>query len=311
MYYNQLLSKKLADNRKMLSFIRDYYKEKLMMELPKLTDCLKKLQGQVDGHVLTLCTSAVQALGKLRSSNKQLQLEGMRLNWYRASAILSRAGSHLQKKEAMELTRIMNYIVQCSRYYDNLPKEIERCGGLSELWFYKKHLAGFFNSILRVFKAPESFIQVQRSQCRFLMVFLNVFEQAMHNVHKQNPHEREQIGKDAVSKAEAYLKSAASFVKDCCANIVMGFSGLAQQLSAVEVAMKLKRAPNKRDQNDPGSESLIQNEHMVSALRDKMHAMGDVCAAFRETEKLIVFDQEMYPNAYLYDELVDFFRQQV
>ena len=50
---------------------------------------------------------------------------------------------------------------------------------------------------------------------------------------------------------------------------------------------------------------------MVKELRDKMDALGDVCAAFRETEKLIVYDQQIFPNAYLYDELVDFFRQQV
>ena len=43
-------------------------------------------------------------------------------------------------------------------------------------------------------------------------------------------NEREHIGEDAVVKAEAYLKSAASFVKDCCANIVMGFNGLANQV---------------------------------------------------------------------------------
>jgi len=39
--------------------------------------------------------------------------------------------------------------------------------------------------------------------------------------------------------------------------------------------------------------------------------MGMVCEAFRETEKLVVFEMQMFPNAYLYDELVDFFREQV
>jgi len=313
MYYITLVAKKLTTSQ-MNKIISDYHKEKLQILLGDLTTPLGSIQGAVDNDAVKYCGAIERQLRGLNTADSRIQiLEGMRLNWYRTSAILSKPGQHLKNQDVVTLTRVMNNIVQCSRYYDNLSKEVERATSFADLWFYRKYIANFFNAILRVFKEEKKLICCEPSQCRFLMVFLAVFEQAMNNVHKQYPQEREHIGEDAVVKAEAYLKSAASFVKDCCANIVMGFNGLANQLDSIEVALKLNKQPNKRDQQVPGMESLIQNESMAAVrnLRNKMKAMGMVCGGFRETEKLIVFDKQMFPNAYLYNELVEFFRQQV
>jgi len=313
MYYVHLVAKKLTTGQ-MNKLISDYYKEKLQILLADLAQPFGNMQGSVDSDAVNHCGAIERQLRGLNTADTRIQiLEGMRLNWYRTSAILSKPGAHLKNQDVILLTKIMNNVVQCSRYYDNLSKEVERATSFAELWFYRKHIANFFNAILRVFKDEKKFICCQPAQCRHLMVFLSVFEQAMNNVHKQYPQEREIIGEDAVLKAEAYLKSAASFVKDCCANIVLGFNGLANQLDSIEIALKLNKTPNKRDQQVPGMESLIQNEAMsaVGNLRKKMKAMGMVCSGFRETEKLIVFDKQMFPNAYLYDELVEFFRQQV
>ena len=61
----------------------------------------------------------------------------------------------------------------------------------------------------------------------------------------------------------------------------MGFNGLANQvynslvltilhlceLDSIEVALKLNKQPNKRDQQVPGMESLIQNESMAAVRK--------------------------------------------
>ena len=78
------------------------------------------------------------------------------------------------------------------RYYDHLPKEIERYSNFADLWFYRRQIPTFFNNIISVFKKSKDsnqYIKMRPDQTRYLMVYLSIFEQAMNCVHKQYPSE--------------------------------------------------------------------------------------------------------------------------
>jgi len=312
MYYTQMLAKKLSSGQTS-RMISEYYREKLDILSGEFEPLIEALKGQIDKGALDYVIYVKDQLNAVKQDQRVMVLEGLRLTWYRASAILSAAGQHRKNADCQKMIKTANQIVQYSRYYDFLVKEVERCSSFSDLWFYGQELALFFNAILQIFRRNnDSHIKADRSQCRYLLVFLKVFEQAMHNVHKQNPQEREFIGQEAVSKTEAYLKSASSFVKEACSNIVNSFSSLAERMDSDVLAAKL-RSRQQGNENLPGQESLIQNEGKPEtlSLRHRMDALADVCSAFRETITVVVFEKQLFPNAYLYDELVDFFRQQV
>eukprot|EP00495_Collosphaeridae_sp_1-RS-2012_P007445 TRINITY_DN716_c0_g1_i1.p1 TRINITY_DN716_c0_g1~~TRINITY_DN716_c0_g1_i1.p1 ORF type:complete len:559 (-),score=120.28 TRINITY_DN716_c0_g1_i1:27-1457(-) len=253
-------------------------------------------------------------IGKLeaikRDPEKDRNLEGLRLNWYRASVLLSgySGGGRIAKEKEMSniLIAKMNMVVEHTRYYDKLNKEIDSRSSFSELSIFRAQCADIFNILL----------SGKFDQCRHWSVFLNIWEQGMRIVHKQVWHEYREVGGWVLKKAGDYIAGAVSIIESAIQreNGILGnYEKLRLQYNPEYVLQRQMRGQGKSLEDQPGSESQFfgaQTED-VKPFSIFKRRLQEAAKGFTEVDSIIVFNKRLYPNAYLYDALRDFFKIQM
>lgn len=300
--------------KRQISHARTYYSEFLAKDLVDIGLLCRsmKIGGHVDTYIIAHLEYIIQVLEDIKKDpEKDRNLEGLRLNWYRASALLSRAGaggkSEKEKEMSKQLIAKMNMVVEHTRYYDRLDKEIDHRSTFSDLCVFRAQCADVFNHL----------VSGTFDQCRHWSVFLRIWEQGMRNVHKQMSDEYKEVGGKVLKKADDYIKSAISIIESAIQKengILDNYSNLRRQYDPEDVLLRQLRGMGRKNLEDqPGMESQffgVQTEQVKPFSRLKRR-LQEASHAFAEVDSLIVFNQELYPGAYLYDALREFFRRKM
>merc|ERR1719233_2050509 len=298
---------------KYIPLTRMYYSELLSKGLSELiVHCnLMKTGGYVDSYVISHMEYIIAKLEDIkRDPEKDRNLEGLRLNWYRASVLLSgySGGGRIAKEKEMShiLIAKMNMVVEHTRYYDRLDKEIECRSSFSELSIFRAQCADIFNILL----------SGKFDQCRHWSVFLNIWEQGMRIIHKQVWHEYREVGGKVLKKAGDYVAGAVSIIESAIQRengILENYEKHRLQYTPEYVLRRQMRGQGKSLEDQPGSESQFfgaQTED-VKPFSQFKRRLQEAAKGFTEVDSIIVYNKRLYPNAYLYDALRDFFRIQM
>jgi len=332
--------------------IHSYYAEQLELDVAEIIPfaaSMRKL-NKLDISVLDLVDSIVQkvsALGKNSQSadeSSRRSMEGLRLSWYRASAEMSKEPSVFRLPQGQAMAKLVNPLIQHTRYFDRLSKEVDARGSMATLWFYRSYLAQIFNTYClgrfdkeegrgkkednneeaqfqTVSNRKNKHIPYNR-QGRYWIVFLQVYAQALHNVHRQRPEELNIIGLGSLQKAEAYLNATTSKVEVCIRNILGQYSKFNAQIHPETVAEHLIKQRGGQEAETggkkqrgwkqlPGFESFYPNQSYLASLKHNLDIVGDICASFAECDSVIIHNQRIHPAAYLYQLMHDFFFNEI
>ena len=184
--------------------IFQYYEEQLALDIAEIVPfaaSMRKL-NKLDISVLDLVDSIVVKVGDLKSteSTNARSMESLRLSWYRASAEMSKEPSVFRLPQGQAMAKLVNPLIQHTRYFDRLEKEVDARCSMATLWFYRSYLAQIFNTYcLGRFDADDGkkgdLSMDQRAQFqevigksknipynrqgRYWIVFLEVYSQAL------------------------------------------------------------------------------------------------------------------------------------
>jgi len=298
--------------KKSIPLTRMYYSELLSKGLSDLSvHCnLMKTGGYVDSYVISHMEYIIRRLEDIKTDpEKKRNLEGLRLNWYRASVLLSgySGGGRIEKEKEMSkiLVAKMNMVVEHTRYYDKLDKEIDNRSSFSELSVFRAQCADIFNILL----------SGRFDQCRHWSVFLNIWEQGMRIVHNQMYHEYRDVGGKVFKKAGDYIAGAVSIIESAIQRengILENYEKLRLQYNPEHVLRREMQGLGKKLEDRPGMESLFgaQTEDIKPFSQFKRR-LQEAAKGFTEVDSIIVYNKRLFPNAYLYDALRDFFRIQM
>eukprot|EP01083_Nonionella_stella_P262967 893760_1 len=251
-------------------------------------------------------------------------MEGLRLSWYRASAEMSKEPSVFRLPQGQAMAKLVNPLIQHTRYFDRLEKEVDARGSMATLWFYRSYLAQIFNTYCLGRYDDDSKNQSESDQSktnnipynrqgRYWIVFLQVYSQSLHNVHRQRPEELNIIGLGSLQKAEAYLNATTSKIEVCIRNILGQYSKFNAQIHPETVADHLiKHKEEKKGWKSlPGFESFYPNKSYLETLKHNLDIVGDISSSFAEYNEIIIHNQKIYPAAYLYQLMYDFFYNEI
>ena len=230
MFHCFKLSQTILKNK---DLIYRYYKQQLKLDISEITPFAQEMRkrSKLDISVLDLVDSIIKQI----SSNTE-KMEGLRLSWYRASAEMSKEPSVFRLPQGQAMAKLVNPLIQHTRYFDRLEKEVDARGSMATLWFYRSYLAQIFNTYClgrfdtssdssksntsSALSADDQKSQYQaissnnskqkhipyNRQGRYWIVFLQVYSQSLYNVHRQRPEELNIIGLGSLQKAEALFK---------------------------------------------------------------------------------------------------------
>ncbi|ETO15217.1 hypothetical protein RFI_22147 [Reticulomyxa filosa] len=254
---------------------------------------------------------------------------------------MSREPSIINKPAGITLVKLINPLIEHSRFYDRLDKEVDARGSMAMLWFYRSHLASIFNSYClgtddeeELKKSKEDEFNSYR-QGRYWMIFVHIFSQALQNIHRQRPEEVESIGEAALAKAESYINAATSKIEVSLRCVLGQFSAWSNQIQPLAVAEHFVQNKGKREQwgKLPGFESYWPNRYFLkklffiiqnlffcfnkkeknshNTLKYNLDVIGDMCAAFDEVDTIIIYNQKLFPAGYLHQLVRDFFHSEL
>merc|ERR1712176_255245 len=331
-----------------------YYQQQLTLDIEQIMPFAQQMRklSKLDISVLDLVDSIVQKIkaNENKSVKEVKSMEALRLSWYRASAEMSKEPSVFRLPQGQAMAKLVNPLIQHSRYFDRLEKEVDARGSMATLWFYRSYLAQIFNTYCLGRFDPEqgsgssnkSMIDDEKQQYqslssiqsksgktknipynrqgRYWIVFLLVYSQSLHNVHRQRPEELNVIGLGSLQKAEAYLNATTSKIEVCIRNILGQYSKFAAQIHPETVADHLikQRGDSGKHQHAnrgwkslPGFESFYPNRQYLETLKHNLDIVGDICSSFTECDSIIIHNQKIYPSAYLYQLMYDFFYNEI
>ena len=349
MFHCFKLSQTILKNK---DLIYKYYSEQLKLDIQEIIPFAQQMRklSKLDISVLDLVDNIIKQIS--RENNDKM--EGLRLSWYRASAEMSKEPSVFRLPQGQAMAKLVNPLIQHTRYYDRLEKEVDARGSMATLWFYRSYLAQIFNTYcLGRFDNEEKkssnhdYNDDQKSQYqdissnknnknipynrqgRYWIVFLQVYSQSLHNVHRQRPEELNIIGLGSLQKAEAYLNATTSKIEVCIRNILGQYSKFNAQIHPETVAdhlIKHRGGNNNQDGNNnnnnssrnrggwkslPGFESFYPNRQYLETLKHNLDIVGDICSSFAEIDSILIHNQKIYPSAYLYQLMYDFFFNEI
>jgi len=331
-----------------------YYSEQLKLDVQDIVPFANQMRklGKLDVSVLDLVDRIVNDITKITNKrgaddddqkgadkNTSVSMEALRLSWYRASAEMSKEPSVFHLPQGHAMAKLVNPLIQHTRYFDRLEKEVDARGSMATLWFYRSYLAQIFNTYClgRFDTESGGVVDDEKSgggkkgknipymrQGRYWIVFLQVYSQALHNVHRQRPEELNVIGLGSLQKAEAYLNATTSKIEVCIRNILGQYSKFNAQIHPETVADHLIKTRG-GDPGDgsgggkgrggwkslPGFESFYPNRQYLETLKHNLDIVGDICSSFAEVDSIIIHNQRIYPAAYLYQLMYDFFYNEI
>jgi chorismate mutase len=303
--------------------IHKYYTEQLMLDLKELEPYVQicKEQTKLDKTLLHYLDSMMDTVRALSDPSKSVSsLEGLRLSWYRASADASKEPSVLIKPVGQGLVKLVSPLVEHSRYYDRLEKEVDARGSMAGLWFFRGHLAAAYNAyclsavdddLLKAHLSSKGGTEIFHPfrQGRYWIVFLQIFSQALLNVHRQMPEELPEIGTAVLSKVEAYLSAATSKIEMALKDVLLQYSFWNTQTLPLTVAEHLIKNKGQKGgfKQLPGFESYYPNRAFLENLKYNLDVIGDMCSAFGSVDNILIYDQKIFPNGYLRQALHNFF----
>ena len=146
MFHCMKLSKLILENKEL---IYQYYEEQLALDIKVLVPFAADMRKhkKLDISVLDLVDSIVEKVGDLSAAKENARsMESLRLSWYRASAEMSKEPSVFRLPQGQAMAKLVNPLIQHTRYFDRLEKEVDARGSMATLWFYRSYLAQIFNT---------------------------------------------------------------------------------------------------------------------------------------------------------------------
>ena len=215
---------------------------------------------------------------------KQLNLESVRVTWFRLEASLKTKHSSL-----MERAR---WIVEHTLYVDKLQVTLARANSLHLLWSYR-------NSV------SEEFVHCLKSR-RMGTIELGIFEllrQYPRMGTKYFPPEQDKISEYCVAAAEAWCQDIADNAALQVEKFWIAFEEWDSQLdptvTAASAASTLPGArTERRAADDPGLESTYASREMVQPIEEEQRRLVRLLIAIRSTSTITIANYKFTPLEY-------------
>ena len=296
--------------------VQNYYVEYLKgAHLTVLSKALDGLQAHPEGFssgvqaILNSITTTLEGLDADADAS-QLNLEGFRLDWYRATAALNALGSTAVKiPEVQNLTSRMIRVVEHSRYVDALRETVEESCELYELWWCKDSFMDEFQACLR-----------NPTAALYATAFVRALRvMAERNCHAFCPEEQLPIGQECARAADSMLQDLADTVDELIFPLRELIEGHEEQIGGAEAAKRIHRqqaTKASRRQGGggateavPGHESVLSNAgrssiaDLISLERNVTRLLWGVNRA----DEIAVYDRIVRPKEYVRSQLVSHF----
>ncbi|GMH69038.1 hypothetical protein TL16_g05065 [Triparma laevis f. inornata] len=292
--------------------VQNYYIEYMKgAHLTVLNESLTALEGQKAAFSLgvqEILGSIEPTISALSVNESSFDLEGFRLDWYRATANLCAFGSNALKIDAVKnLISRMIRVVEHSRYVDALRGTLESRCELHEVWWFKDSFLEEYNNCLN--NPASSLYATSFVRCLRVM--------AERNAHAFCPEEQQPIGQEAAMIADNMLEKLA----DRVGNLITPLTAIVQkheeQVSAQEAARRIERQQAakaqrrglKSSETVPGSESQLSSAGR-EGLRDMITLERNIARLLwgvGEAEEVAVFDRILRPKEYVRAQLISHF----
>ena len=295
--------------------IQNYYVEYLKgAHRTVLEEALTGLQAHTAAFsvgVQTILASIIPTLDGLdANSDTPNDLEGFRLDWYRATAALTAFGSNALKiPEVQDLIARMIRVTEQSRYVDALRETVEERCELHELWWCKE---SFKEEYLACLSNPTASLYAT-AFVRTLRVM------AERNCHAFCPEEQLPIGQECARTADSMLQQLADAVDELIYPLRNLIENHEEQISAEEAAKRIERqqaAKARRQQGGAGTSEAVPGHESVLSNAGRA-VIGDLISLERNIARLLwgvnradeiaVYDRIVRPKEYVRSQLVSHF----
>jgi len=256
-----------------------------------------------------LMSSIMAALPKLAIDDN---FESIRLNWYRCSSALAESKHGVQLMAVSPLSAAMTQLISHTRNVDCIANQLKNHASFMDLYFYRTALAELLREVV---KSPYG-------QAAHALSLVKVLSHALHNVHRIAPEEQAQIGKEAVTSGDGFLRSIVLAVEAAVKQLADKIKVLRSQTKPSRVAQRLQAAQqsdnsssSSKDQPHkqplPGSESLFQNRAGVYSVSQFRKTISDLCSAIHQNDTIVVYNIEFVPREYLIESMSHHIRASV
>jgi NCK-associated protein 1 len=260
--------------------------------------------------VQTILASITTTIDGLSVNDDCLDLEGFRLDWYRATAALTAFGSNsLKIPEVQNLISRMIRVVEHSRYVDALRETVENQCELHELWWCKES-----------FKEEYTGCLTNSTASLYATAFVRTLRvMAEKNCHSFCPEEQMPIGQECARTADDMLTQLADAVDQLIYPLIDLIEGHEDQISSDEAARRIERqqAAKARRQAGgvgpseivPGHESVLSNagRQGISELISLERNISRLLWGVNRADEIAVYDRIVRPKEYVRSQLVSHF----
>ena len=230
--HDSLLQLVYKNGKIVQNYYIEYMKGAHLTVLKESLEALNSHKAAFSLGVQEIIGSIEPTINTLSVSDTNFDLEGFRLDWYRATAALTAMGSNALKIEPVKnLIGRMIRVVEQSRYVDALRETVEGRCEIFEIWWHKE---AFQKEYFNCLNSPASSLYAT-SFVRCLRVM------AERNCHAFCPEEQQPIGQEAARVADAMLQELADRVGDLITPLTSIIQGHEEQISANEAAKRIER----------------------------------------------------------------------
>ena len=310
--------------------IYEYYAEVLEMSLIDLNREFEKLEATqaLDGSVRGLVKDIMKKLNeyqKIKDAEKK-QYSHIRLDCYRIQCYISMIGLHSKhKKECDVFMRQLKKLCDESRFAESIETELKHCNPFKTLWFYPRSLQGLFDVILDIntvktteeLQAMKYGVTASHNIARYWNIYIRICEYAIQNVHHEYGDEQYNLGTTSVEYCEKYIIKAGEMIKKCLNVILDRKYKLNRQIGTETIApylLRMAQDPYYKMPYYAGQESFQSKNgysRSLSQLNEHMSLLIDMVHGFSEINSVIIFNQTIYPNAYLHDIVKSWFKHKL
>ncbi len=167
------------------------------------------------------------------------------------------------------------YVEECK-----FEKYIENVADMQSLWFYRTHLARFYNNYILAKHDPNGDCTSQyayKRQATYWITYPYIFSIAKKNTHRQLPDENHLIGCSALHKCEMYIKAITTKIEVCLRNLLIEYAYISFKVEPKYIADFLVHKMNDITfPNDLITEELVSN------------IIGDICSSLNEIDSFLV-----------------------
>ncbi|KAI6226267.1 hypothetical protein M3Y99_01310400 [Aphelenchoides fujianensis] len=273
-----------------------------------LREMIEEDRTLLDGlqpHDLRLIHSFVDATARLKTHD--VNLMGVRLDWYRFQANVSVIRSAFQLKERRKLAVLLNTTVFHTKMIDKLGEMLRETSELSIYCYYPDQFDAHVESALQF--PPQS---------RYAIAFAHVAEHFCRSIHEMCPEEQDHIVERGVLSCNAVLEKISQYSSRAFEDFIREEHVLTDATTPRACAEMIyinyqdqgqandKKAPPPREPKPlPGHESIRVHSKSgeLTELERRNLYFVELLQAIAHSSQIVISEHTFTPKAYLYPRL--------